>query len=336
MNEKGKKNISTAVIKDNIRKLEAQLSECREQLELAKQEEFRDALETFLTKFDIHTSEDVKRIEKILEDIENIAQKNPRSLRKEKMDMDRDFTAAKADPEPALELHDEFGKYHKEEQRNCYIQSPPSEDDTMKQENDPEDEKDLQPAFDWESLTDEVMESTEESLINEELSNDTMLPESGTAIDSETDEQQSDPESLWAALEADFTMGVEPDNSKIDVSTVISVSPEDPSLAKFKERPAVVNAEKTLVEAIALAVEEGWVQKGNVDSTFFDTSAYGFDEGDFYANAQKVCESLDMVWKDAGQTSSKSGVKFQEFYHFPFHVKCKAVALAKNDLAASL
>ena len=69
-------------------------------------------------------------------------------------------------------------------------------------------------------------------------------------------------EDFWKNLESDLLS--EEESSTINVADVIAVTEADEHLAKAKKRPVIVAAEKALVEAIAAAVDEGWVKKEEV------------------------------------------------------------------------
>ena len=103
----------------------------------------------------------------------------------------------------------------------------------------------------------------------------------------------------------------------------------DATVAKYKDRAVVVDAEKKLLEAISAAVYEGWVRRDEVLDRFFRG---GNESENIYNMAQELCDNLEAVWSDAGANGSASEEKLKEFQVFPFHVKCKAIVCAMSDL----
>ena len=146
------------------------------------------------------------------------------------------------------------------------------------------------------------------------------VPDDNTAADSLMDFTDSIP--------AEF------DNSGIDAGLIIAVYNPDPSISKFKSRPAIVNAEKILLEAIAEAVKEGWVEKGEVIDRFFKTD--GSADGDFYAEAESIVDHLESIWEEYGFHAGASEAKLKEFMTIPFHTRAKAAACARSDLQIAL
>lgn len=140
-------------------------------------------------------------------------------------------------------------------------------------------------------------------------------------------------EDFWKNLESDLLS--EEESSTINVADVIAVTEADEHLAKAKKRPVIVAAEKALVEAIAAAVDEGWVKKEEVLYRFFESST----ENSVYANESKkfeqIIDKLNSKWEGVNPGNA-SRMKLEEFLNFPFNVRIKAVGLAMNDLRLSM
>lgn len=349
----GNGNLSEEMIMDKIRNLNIQMIEYQKQLETFRQEKFKEALDIFLKKFGIYTIKDINRVDKLLEDIEDIA-KSHHGGANVTIPINEESTACGGTlpftPVPSAPVEgkadsshippvDDIGKFVYSPFEGGPESNPESNEmtssvPTTNNEAAVSDKKSNlaeELHFDWESLADETLDQPGAEDISG-FSKAVSDPEpSFRTVQNDTESEQKNSDTLWASLETEFGMaGIEaiPDDSIIDVAAVISSIPEDPILAKYKDRPAVRNAETVLVEAIAAAVEEGWVAKKDIGNKFF-ASCYEIEDGDLYAKAQKVCDSLSSVW---GQAGGKSDSKLQEFMAFPYHIRCKAVALAANAL----
>lgn len=141
--------------------------------------------------------------------------------------------------------------------------------------------------------------------------------------------QADEDAAVKAVMDFGYDIPVEHDSSEIDPAMVIANMAKDPTVAKYKSRPVVVDAENKLLEAITAAVHEGWVTRDQVLDKFFQ----GADlTGDIYNTAQGICDNLENVWKESGVSGGPSEEKLKEFTLFPFHVRSKAVVCCMADL----
>lgn len=395
---------SKSEIKQKLRELDAQRREYEVLLKQAEEEEFNGAVSKFLTRFNIHSVEDLNRITGIIEGVESIASRS--FQKKQEIPCRQEGTVAHQVPpiqiveKPESKTHDPVPESEKEErlgldQEDPFalkdLSSPPEpaasnsttsfntdpasgqsvtnvfgQNDFTANDDSVEDEENMDDPFgldkiDFGDIMTETVEGqeqtekrTEDGTQEEDMDSfdglDDLFPEyaekeldsDGTVSDNESEDDifEKNPintdnfdEDFWKNLESDLLS--EEDSSTINVADVIAVTEADEHLAKAKKRPVIVAAEKSLVEAIAAAVDEGWVKKEDVLYRFFESST----ENSVYANESKkfeqIIDKLNSKWEGVNPGNA-SRMKLEEFLNFPFNVRIKAVGLALNDLQLSM
>lgn len=307
---------SPSEIEEEIRQLKQTLQTREQQLEAARKQEYVQYLKNLIERFDIHTTEDLKRIESVLENVESIASQR---LRPAKRTDDIKVPVTKSQQD-AVRMHALAPKKEPD------VPISPKEEPAISEDDE---------SLDW-VFSEEIVDSTSVQLDTEVYAQslsediDVMLGKEKATEEPTTGENLKD---FWGALEADLGyddfIAPQKDNTGISVNDVISAKTDDPSLNKFKGRPAIVNAESALVSAIAGAVEEGWVKKKDVIQTFFSAVGDDFESND-YDSAGRACDVLEPIWAAANAGNSEE--KLKEFLAYPYHVRCKAIVLAKYDL----
>ena len=356
MNER---NLTKTEILEDIRDLENKLVERKQQLKEAEIREYDSALKGFLDRFSIHSAEDVYRLQSALEGIQG-AVKHPQvnspsgheaekesglvssqSVLAEDEATVRDVSfqdvpipvhvKEKELPVNGLELESEAVHEPEPEQEAVPEESIPEEPFPAPVQETYDEAVEIKPEEDMEEIkADSAPEADEDPFHIDYSIFDRFSDENGD-IPVEVPDDNTAADSLM-----DFTDSIpaEFDNSGIDAGLIIAVYNPDPSISKFKSRPAIVNAEKILLEAIAEAVKEGWVEKGEVIDRFFKTD--GSADGDFYAEAESIVDHLESIWEEYGFHAGVSEAKLKEFMTIPFHTRAKAAACARSDLQIAL
>lgn len=395
---------SKSEIKQKLRELDAQRREYEVLLKQAEEEEFNGAVSKFLTRFNIHSVEDLNRITGIIEGVESIASRS--FQKKQEIPHRQEETAAHQVPPIQIveksqsKTQDSVPEAGKEErlgldQEDPFalkdLSSPPEpvasnsttsfnidptsaqsvtnafgQNDFTTNDDSAEDEENMDDPFGLDKIDfgDIMTEAVEEQEKTEKRTEDGTQEEDMDSFDGLDDlfpayaEKELDPdgtvannepeddifeknpintdnfdEDFWKNLESDLLS--EEESSTINVADVIAVTEADEHLAKAKKRPVIVAAEKALVEAIAAAVDEGWVKKEEVLYRFFESST----ENSVYANESKkfeqIIDKLNSKWEGV-DPGNASRMKLEEFLNFPFNVRIKAVGLALNDLRLSM
>lgn len=395
---------SKSEIKQKLRELDAQRREYEVLLKQAEEEEFNGAVGKFLTRFNIHSVEDLNRITGIIEGVESIASRSfqkkreipcrqegsaahqvppiqiveksqsktqdsvPEAGKEERLGLDQEDPFALKDlsspPEPVASNSTtsfNIDPTSAQSVTNAFGQNDfTTNDDSAEEEGNMDDPFGLDKIDFGDIMTEAVEEQeqtekrTEDGTQKEDMDSfdglDDLFPEyvekeldpDGTVADSEPEDDifEKNPintdnfdEDFWKNLESDLLS--EEESSTINVADVIAVTEADEHLAKAKKRPVIVAAEKALVEAIAAAVDEGWVKKEEVLYRFFESST----ENSVYANESKkfeqIIDKLNSKWEGVNPGNA-SRMKLEEFLNFPFNVRIKAVGLTLNDLRLSM
>lgn len=363
-----------AEILESINALKEELKKKEAELDQAEAREYREELDGFLKRFNLRTSDDVRRLRSVLEGIEGFARNS--------------VSAPPAGSDTSWENAAVKTAVSNEQEEAISLQEQEALPESLPEEKGPE------PEFDWtalaaENLTedaanqegyddqqeeagDDASEDAVEpansgkaeedpfgiaysSLVGPDVEGTASVPdakeepaveseESSAAAVEEQDEEYDPfkaimeafsnedgkaPDDLTSVLDSDFDIPVDRDTTGIDPAMIVANIPNDATVAKYKDRAVVVDAEKKLLEAISAAVYEGWVRRAEVLDRFFRG---GNDSENIYNMAQELCDNLEMVWSDAGANGSASEEKLKEFQVFPFHVKCKAIVCAMSDL----
>ena len=363
-----------AEILESINALKEELKKKEAELDQAEAREYREELDGFLKRFNLRTSDDVRRLRSVLEGIEGFARNSasapPSGADTPEENADgKDAVSREPEEEASPQGLEELSEY-----------SP--------------DEKESEPEFDWTALAAENMagntdnkevhddqqeeaagaDASEDvpepvnsgkaeedpfgiaysSLVGQDDEGTTSGPEgkdepateaegnNAAASDQEeeydpfkaimeafSNEDGKTPDDLTSVLDSDFDIPVDRDTTGIDPAMIVANISTDATVAKYKDRAVVVDAEKKLLEAISAAVYEGWVRRDEVLDRFFRG---GNESENIYNMAQELCDNLEAVWSDAGANGSASEEKLKEFQVFPFHVKCKAIVCAMSDL----
>ncbi len=395
---------SKSEIKQKLRELDAQRREYEVLLKQAEEEEFNGAVSKFLTRFNIHSVEDLNRITGIIEGVESIASRSfqkkreipcrqegsaahqvppiqiveksqsktqdsvPEAGKEERLGLDQEDPFALKDlsspPEPVASNSTtsfNIDPTSAQSVTNAFGQNDfTTNDDSAEDEGNMDDPFGLDKIDFGDIMTEAVEEQektekrTEDGTQEEDMDSfdglDDLFPSyaekeldpDGTVADNEPEDDifEKNPintdnfdEDFWKNLESDLLS--EEESSTINVADVIAVTEADEHLAKAKKRPVIVAAEKALVEAIAAAVDEGWVKKEEVLYRFFESST----ENSVYANESKkfeqIIDKLNSKWEGVNPGNA-SRMKLEEFLNFPFNVRIKAVGLALNDLRLSM
>ena len=395
---------SKSEIKQKLRELDAQRREYEVLLKQAEEEEFNGAVSKFLTRFNIHSVEDLNRITGIIEGVESIASRSfqkkreipcrqegsaahqvppiqiveksqsktqdsvPEAGKEERLGLDQEDPFALKDlsspPEPVASNSTtsfNIDPTSAQSVTNAFGQNDfTTNDDSAEEEGNMDDPFGLDKIDFGDIMTEAVEEQektekrTEDGTQEEDMDSfdglDDLFPAyaekeldpDGTVADNEPEDDifEKNPintdnfdEDFWKNLESDLLS--EEESSTINVADVIAVTEADEHLAKAKKRPVIVAAEKALVEAIAAAVDEGWVKKEEVLYRFFESST----ENSVYANESKkfeqIIDKLNSKWEGVNPGNA-SRMKLEEFLNFPFNVRIKAIGLALNDLRLSM
>lgn len=395
---------SKSEIKQKLRELDAQRREYEVLLKQAEEEEFNGAVSIFLTRFNIHSVEDLNRITGIIEGVESIASRSfqkkqeipcrqeepaahqvppiqiveksqsktqdsvPEAGKEERLGLDQEDPFALKDlsspPEPVAS--NSTTSFNIDPTSAQSVTNAFGQNDFTTNDDSAEDEENMDDPFgldkiDFGDIMTEAMEEqektekrTEDGTQEEDMDSfdglDDLFPAytekeldpDGTVANNEPEDDifEKNPintdnfdEDFWKNLESDLLS--EEESSTINVADVIAVTEADEHLAKAKKRPVIVAAEKALVEAIAAAVDEGWVKKEEVLYRFFESST----ENSVYANESKkfeqIIDKLNSKWEGVNPGNA-SRMKLEEFLNFPFNVRIKAVGLALNDLRLSM
>ena len=395
---------SKSEIKQKLRELDAQRREYEVLLKQAEEEEFNGAVGKFLTRFNIHSVEDLNRITGIIEGVESIASRSfqkkqeiphrqeepaahqvppiqiveksqsktqdsvPEAGKEERLGLDQEDPFALKDlsspPEPVAS--NSTTSFNIDPTSAQSVTNAFGQNDFTTNDDSAEDEENMDDPFgldkiDFGDIMTEAMEEqektekrTEDGTQEEDMDSfdglDDLFPAyaekeldpDGTVADNEPEDDifEKNPintdnfdEDFWKNLESDLLS--EEESSTINVADVIAVTEADEHLAKAKKRPVIVAAEKALVEAIAAAVDEGWVKKEEVLYRFFESST----ENSVYANESKkfeqIIDKLNSKWEGVNPGNA-SRMKLEEFLNFPFNVRIKAIGLALNDLRLSM
>ena len=395
---------SKSEIKQKLRELDAQRREYEVLLKQAEEEEFNGAVNKFLTRFNIHSVEDLNRITGIIEGVESIASRSfqkkqeipcrqeepaahqvppiqiveksqsktqdsvPEAGKEERLGLDQEDPFALKDlsspPEPVAS--NSTTSFSIDPTSAQSVTNAFGQNDFTTNDDSAEDEENMDDPFgldkiDFGDIMTEAVEEqektekrTENGTQEEDMDSfdglDDLFPAyaekeldpDGTVADNEPEDDifEKNPintdnfdEDFWKNLESDLLS--EEESSTINVADVIAVTEADEHLAKAKKRPVIVAAEKALVEAIAAAVDEGWVKKEEVLYRFFESST----ENSVYANESKkfeqIIDKLNSKWEGVNPGNA-SRMKLEEFLNFPFNVRIKAIGLALNDLRLSM
>lgn len=395
---------SKSEIKQKLRELDAQRREYEVLLKQAEEEEFNGAVNKFLTRFNIHSVEDLNRITGIIEGVESIASRSfqkkqeipcrqeepaahqvppiqiveksqsktqdsvPEAGKEERLGLDQEDPFALKDlsspPEPVAS--NSTTSFNIDPTSAQSVTNAFGQNDFTTNDDSAEDEENMDDPFgldkiDFGDIMTEAVEEqektekrTENGTQEEDMDSfdglDDLFPAyaekeldpDGTVADNESEDDifEKNPintdnfdEDFWKNLESDLLS--EEESSTINVADVIAVTEADEHLAKAKKRPVIVAAEKALVEAIAAAVDEGWVKKEEVLYRFFESST----ENSVYANESKkfeqIIDKLNSKWEGVNPGNA-SRMKLEEFLNFPFNVRIKAIGLALNDLRLSM
>lgn len=395
---------SKSEIKQKLRELDAQRREYEVLLKQAEEEEFNGAVNKFLTRFNIHSVEDLNRITGIIEGVESIASRSfqkkqeipcrqeepaahqvppiqiveksqsktqdsvPEAGKEERLGLDQEDPFALKDlsspPEPVAS--NSTTSFNIDPTSAQSVTNAFGQNDFTTNDDSAEDEENMDDPFgldkiDFGDIMTEAVEEqektekrTENGTQEEDMDSfdglDDLFPAyaekeldpDGTVADNEPEDDifEKNPintdnfdEDFWKNLESDLLS--EEESSTINVADVIAVTEADEHLAKAKKRPVIVAAEKALVEAIAAAVDEGWVKKEEVLYRFFESST----ENSVYANESKkfeqIIDKLNSKWEGVNPGNA-SRMKLEEFLNFPFNVRIKAIGLALNDLRLSM
>lgn len=395
---------SKSEIKQKLRELDAQRREYEVLLKQAEEEEFNGAVSKFLTRFNIHSVEDLNRITGIIEGVESIASRSfqkkqeiphrqeesaahqvppiqiveksqsktqdsvPEAGKEERLGLDQEDPFALKDlsspPEPVAS--NSTTSFNIDPTSAQSVTNAFGQNDFTTNDDSAEDEENMDDPFGLDKIDfgDIMTEAVEEQEKTEKRTEDGTQEEDMDSFDGLDDlfpayaEKELDPdgtvannepeddifeknpintdnfdEDFWKNLESDLLS--EEESSTINVADVIAVTEADEHLAKAKKRPVIVAAEKALVEAIAAAVDEGWVKKEEVLYRFFESST----ENSVYANESKkfeqIIDKLNSKWEGV-DPGNASRMKLEEFLNFPFNVRIKAVGLALNDLRLSM
>lgn len=395
---------SKSEIKQKLRELDAQRREYEVLLKQAEEEEFNGAVSNFLTRFNIHSVEDLNRITGIIEGVESIASRSfqkkqeipcrqeepaahqvppiqiveksqsktqdsvPEAGKEERLGLDQEDPFALKDlsspPEPVAS--NSTTSFNIDPTSAQSVTNAFGQNDFTTNDDSAEDEENMDDPFGLDKIDfgDIMTEAVEEQEKTEKRTEDGTQEEDMDSFDGLDDlfpayaEKELDPdgtvannepeddifeknpintdnfdEDFWKNLESDLLS--EEESSIINVADVIAVTEADEHLAKAKKRPVIVAAEKALVEAIAAAVDEGWVKKEEVLYRFFESST----ENSVYANESKkfeqIIDKLNSKWEGVNPGNA-SRMKLEEFLNFPFNVRIKAVGLTLNDLRLSM
>lgn len=365
-----------AEILDSIKALKEELKKKEAELDQAEAREYREELDGFLKRFNLRTSDDVRRLRSVLEGIEGFARNSasappsgadtpeensdgkdavsrepeeeaspqgqeelPESSPEEKgPEPEFDWTALAAENMAGDTDNDEGQDDQQKETEPVASEEVPETADGGKAEDDPF-------GIAYSSLAGQVDEG--QVSVPEEQEEPAEEPEGNSAAEDQEEEydpfkaimeafsteEGKTPDDLTSVLESGFDIPVDRDTTGIDPAMIVANIPTDATVAKYKDRAVVVDAEKKLLEAISAAVYEGWVRRDEVLDRFFRG---GNDSENIYNMAQELCDNLEAVWSDAGANGSASEEKLKEFQVFPFHVKCKAIVCAMSDLKDSL
>lgn len=354
------KNLTKTEILEDIKDLESKLEERKQQLREAEIREYDDALKGFLERFSIQSAEDVYRLQNALEGIQGVV-KAPQVI----VPHENTATDKKTDGFDSVKL---FGSEPVVVPIPTKGQHETAVEGGSADEHDSDWTQDAEPTLKDPEVVAEAGSKTEPEPIHEESIPDPFPDEPAEESEKKaedsaeeikvgpTPEAEEDPfhidysifdrfsddnveipdDNMAAGALMDFTDAIpaEFDNSGIDAGLVIAVNNPDPSVSKFKGRPAIVNAEKILLEAIAEAVKEGWVGKEEVMDRFF--KAEDTPGEDFYAEAESIVDHLEGIWQKDGIQAGASEAKLKEFMALPFHTRAKAAACARSDLQIAL
>ena len=116
---------------------------------------------------------------------------------------------------------------------------------------------------------------------------------------------------------------------KFDVNAIMLVEESDPTLASQKKKNTIVKAEMALAKSIEGAYNEGWIDDASVMSLFeADAVQDGMDR---YKEAGLILDKMDDVFDE--KAGDEAAALYKEFGNFPYQIRCRAVLLAMHDVA---
>ena len=324
-------------LKNEILELEKKIAQAKDQLVQVEKAEYDAALNDFLNRFDLHTVPALYRMSDIIEQAQRAGghkaeeRKDPpkppvqeKPVRQAPPVKEADPVAepakpqppkapeAKEEPEDAPDDWDIFKddeNFEEEKPAEEPKQKPPVEEPAKQEEQNSDEEEDDLFRDDWGLFDDDEDEP------NEEPKNEI--------------KKEEDKEDPFVIPEAEAPAQESP---LLDVDEIISLEADDPVVATYKTKETAVKAEIKLLEAFNKAIEEEWAFKGNLSSLFLDP-------GDVKANnpvkkkmveGGVIADKLPGLFEARGSEGSQNA--FEDFQRFPYQVRCKAIAMARDDL----
>ena len=207
------------------------------------------------------------------------------------------------------------------------------------------EEDDENYSSDFESLFEEINQDDDEEDERSEPTNEdipTMFDESPIgevreipAAKKNSDDMDSTPDSFkenvfGRADPKNMIEKIEPEDL-LNVVDVITVQHKSGNLSVYKKKPAIVQAETELVNAIAEAIKEGSIKKSEIDDKLFSEVE---DDDSPSKAAGSTTDIIRDFFHEHGE--EKSLEYFNKFDNFPFAIRCRAIVLAKADIAEAL